>query len=99
MNNNLILIFLLSCAIHTAVLVPMLSYTPVMAQSANEDSPGIEIKIHCDECEYDPEEHDEPHEKMIDIIFCQVKKVVKAGAALFIIVASVVKFISVYFKK
>lgn len=53
----------------------------------------------CEHCEFDPSEHDEPHEKLIDKIFCKIKKVVKAGFGLVILVKGTIKVIKRIFRK
>ncbi len=54
---------------------------------------------HPDHCDYDPTEHDEPHEKMIDKIFDGIKRVVKSGFGLFIVVKGTMKIIKGVFRK
>lgn len=83
MKKELILSLLASIALHTAVIVPIITpqytyaaWTSVLSTTSTTDS--------CGEHEYDPTEHDEPHEKMIDKIFCYAKKALKmlVGAAI-----------------
>lgn len=87
MNKKLLMLsFLISIAIHTSVLIPFFTVTYVHAQvdSTTTNKSDVHPIDHCEDCEYDPSEHDEPHEKAIDTFFHYLKKAVKfiTGAAI-----------------
>lgn len=107
MNKEVVLSMLLSLAIHSVILIPIFCWS--------HDENTITIKVDtggsmnekdkennnpsCADCPYDPTEHDEPHEKLIDKVFCYAKKVVKAGFGLFLLVKAFSKLLTSTFNK
>ena len=106
MNKALILSLFTSLAIHSVIIIPFFcladeekTITIKLDTGGSMDKEKENLPHGCGDCEYDPTEHDEPHEKFIDKVFCYAKKVVKAGFGFFLMVKAFSKIITNVFKK